>query len=190
MLRRLLLTFSFALFLLSSPLHAAVTLTFYSKELGNSFPHAFVELSGTAGPTQLPVQSTFGFTAKRISPAILAGSVEGEVQPVPEGYKRSSNRHFSILLTDDQYARVIAEVDRWRNLPGKSYNLNKRNCVFFVGDVAKAAGLTVVENPKLMKKPRSFTQSIMAMNPWVTNADPAVAPILAQGTPAPVAVAQ
>lgn len=190
MFRRLLLSFSLALLFVSSPLHAAVTLTFYSKELGNSFPHAFVELSGTTGPQQTPVQSTIGFTAKRISPAILTGSVEGEVQPVSDSYKRNSNRHFSILLTDDQYARVAAEVERWRSIPGKSYNLNKRNCVFFVGDIAKAAGLAVVEDPKLMKKPRSFTQSIMALNPWVTSADPAVPPVVAAISPAPTAPAQ
>ncbi|MBA3676236.1 MAG: hypothetical protein H0W74_02380 [Sphingosinicella sp.] len=190
MFRRLLLSFSLVLIFVSSPLHAAVTLTFYSKELGNSFPHAFIELSGTTGPQQVPVQSTVGFTAKHISPAILTGSVEGEVQPVTDGYKRGSNRHFSILLTDDQYARVAAEVERWRTMPGKSYNLNKRNCVFFVGDVAKAAGLIVVENPKLMKKPRSFTQSIMEMNPWVASADPAAPPMVMAVAPTASATAQ
>jgi hypothetical protein len=182
--RRLIVSIGFALLLVASPLQAAVTLTFYSKELSDSFPHAFVDLSGTIDADRTPVAATFGFTAKHLSPAILMGNVQGVVEPVTDGYKRSSNAHFSIRLTDDQYRAVLATVEKWRTLPGKSYNLNRRNCVFFVGDIARTVGLTVVDDPKLMKKPRSFTQSIAALNPWVSQGNPAIAPVIATATAA------
>lgn len=168
MFRRLSIAFSFVLLLVAAPLQAAVTITFYSKEFGTSFPHAFVHLNGTVGPDAQPIDATYGFTAKRISPAILMGSVEGEVQPVPESYRKSSNAHFSLVLTDEQYGSVMATVQKWRDIPGKSYNLNRRNCVFFVGDIARAIGLNVVDEPKLMKKPRSYTLNIMKLNPQLT----------------------
>ncbi|HEY0625208.1 MAG TPA: hypothetical protein VGD10_00590 [Allosphingosinicella sp.] len=168
MFRRFSVAFSFILFFIAGPLQAAVTLTFYSKELGATFPHAFIALDGTTGPDNALVKATYGFTAKRISPAILMGDVEGILEPVTESYRKASDAHFSIELTDAQYAAVLATVEKWKNMPGKSYSLNKRNCVFFVGDVARAVGLTVVEDPKLMKKPRSFTQSIMKLNPQLS----------------------
>lgn len=165
MFRHLSVAFSLILLFVAVPLQAAVTLTFYSKEFGTSFPHAFIALDGTVGPENLPVNITYGFTATRISPAILLGDVQGEVQSVTASYRSASDAHFSMALTDEQYAAVLATVEKWQNIPGKSYNLNKRNCVFFVGDIARAVGLTVVEDPKLMKKPRSFTESIMRLNP-------------------------
>lgn len=167
MFRRLSVAFSLILLFVAAPLHAAVTLTFYSKEFGTSFPHAFVALDGTIGPENLPVNVTYGFTAKRISPAILMGDVEGIVEGVTPSYRKASDAHFSVVLTDEQYGKVLETVEKWRDIPGKSYNLNKRNCVFFVGDIARAAGLTVVDDPRLMKKPRSYTQNLMRLNPHV-----------------------
>ena len=165
MFRHLSFAFSLILLIVTAPLHAAVTLTFYSKELGSSFPHAFIALDGTVGPDNLPVNVTYGFTAKRISPAILMGDVEGIVEGVTPSYRKASDAHFSVVLTDEQYGKVLETVEKWQNIPGKSYNLNQRNCVFFVADIARAVGLTVVEDPKLMKKPRSFTQYLLSLNP-------------------------
>ena len=55
-------------------------------------------------------------------------------------------------------------MDNRRNSPQPSYDLKKRNCVFFVADVAAALGLKA-ETPKaLMKKPRSYLQSLVAAN--------------------------
>ena len=172
MFRRLSVAFSLILLIVAAPLQAAVTLTFYSKEFGTSFPHAFIALDGTVGPENLPVNITYGFTAKRITPAILFGDVEGEVQSVTPSYRRDSDAHFSMVLTDEQYGAVLETVRKWQSIPGKSYNLNTRNCVFFVGDIARAVGLTVVDDPKLMKKPRSYTESIMRLNPQVLSPVP------------------
>ena len=166
MLRRLL----FLLLLFAGvPAHAAVTLTFYSRDLSdNSFPHAFVLVTGAtdAGPSH-QVDDNYGFTAKTVTPAILMGAVAGEVIAVNAGYIRSSQAHLVMKLTDPQYAAVMATVAKWRALPGRSYDLNHRNCVFFVGDVARALGMTVEDPPALMKKPRSYLQNLVRLNPGV-----------------------
>lgn len=59
----LLLALTFAL-----PAQAAVTITFWSHELGNSFPHAFFSLRGTVDATGQPVDANYGFTARSVSP--------------------------------------------------------------------------------------------------------------------------
>ena len=62
------------------PAFAAVEIGFYSRELGgNNFPHAFIQLRGTVDATGEAVDTSYGFTARAISPAILWGSVSGEV---------------------------------------------------------------------------------------------------------------
>ncbi len=157
-----------ALFLLVAcgipPARAAVTITFWSQELGQSFPHAFFTLAGTpdaGGPT---VSAAYGFTAKAITPALLTGTVGGRIDLPTERYIARSNAHFSVVLTDAQYAKVIALVDEWGPNGNSRYNLNRRNCVHFVAEAARRSGLVVVETKGLMKKPRSFTQSVAAAN--------------------------
>ena len=155
--------------LAGAPAHAAVQISFYSKEFGTSFPHAFIELKGTDDRTGEVVDANYGFTAKTISPAILAGSVKGEVMSVSKSYLANSDRHFSLMLSDAEYDIVKATIDKWRQLPQPSYNLNKQNCVYFVADVAASLGMRA-ETPKaLMKKPRSYTESLVSANQsWLT----------------------
>ena len=57
------------LVLTAAPGWAAVSITFYSKELGSSFPHAFVILQGTPDRGGARIEEDYGFTAKTISPA-------------------------------------------------------------------------------------------------------------------------
>ena len=61
------------------PAQAAVTITFWSHELGNSFPHAFFTLRGVADSGGDPVDANFGFTAKSLTPALLFGPVAGKL---------------------------------------------------------------------------------------------------------------
>ena len=151
---------------LALPAQAAVTITFWSHEFGNSFPHAFVTLRGTPDAGGAPVDANYGFTARSLSPAILFGSVAGEVEPSKPGYIAGSDAQFSVVLTDAQYAQVLALVGAWDERGGNSrYNLNGRNCVHFVKEAARIAGLTDLDRPKLMKKPRSYLLSIGAANP-------------------------
>lgn len=153
-----------ALFLLPTPAAAQVVLSFYSHELGSSFPHAFVVLKGKTEEGRV-VDTNFGFTAKTLTPAILMGSVRGVVETSKPSYIASSDRQFSVQIDDRKYQDVLAVVERWRTRPGKSYNLNKSNCIHFVGEIAKAVGLKVVFEKALIKKPRSFLLSLVSLNP-------------------------
>ena len=66
-----------------TPASAAVEIAFYSREMGgNNFPHAFVTLKGIVDATGEEVDTSLGFTAKTVTPAILFGSVAGEVGPL------------------------------------------------------------------------------------------------------------
>lgn len=143
---------------------AAVEITFYSREWGNTFPHAFVTLQGVDDRTGERIDASYGFTATHISPAILLGSVQGEILSAKPDYIAKSDPHFRFTLTDLEYDSVIATVERWRTLRQPSYNLNRQNCVFFVAHVASSLGM-VAETPQaLMKKPRSYIESLSRTN--------------------------
>ncbi|MEA1014490.1 hypothetical protein [Sphingosinicella sp. LY1275] len=143
---------------------AAVEISFYSREWANTFPHAFITLQGIDDRTGERIDASYGFTATHVSPAILLGSVKGEILSAKPDYIAKSDMHFRFTLSDPEYDSVRATVERWRTLKQPSYNLNRQNCVFFVADVAASLGM-VAETPKaLMKKPRSFTESLTRAN--------------------------
>jgi len=143
---------------------AAVEIGFYSREFGASFPHAFITLKGIDDRTGAKIDTDHGFTATHISPAILLGSVKGEIMASGADYVRKSDPHFTFVLSDAEYDLVLAAVERWRNLKQPSYNLNRQNCVFFVADVAASLGMRA-ETPKaLMKKPRSYLEFLTQAN--------------------------
>jgi hypothetical protein len=145
-----------------------VQLTFYSHEFGSNFPHAFILLEGVDERTGARIDANYGFTATAISPAILLGRVKGEVfsrDSVKDArYIADSDKHFSFTLTDAEYDKVMASVQKWRDLKQPSYDLDRQNCVHFVADVAATLGMAV-ETPKaLMKKPRSYTEFLTRSN--------------------------
>ncbi len=164
--KQLRLTFWAALAALVCPAQAlaAVEITFLSKELGSSFPHAYVAVTGSPDRGGAPVDANYGFTATHVSPAILMGSVNGEIISVDPGYMSRSDRHFTISLSDEEYDRVMATVEQWRGMKQPSYNLNRQNCVFFVAHVAAALGMKADTPPALMKKPRSYLEMITRAN--------------------------
>lgn len=144
---------------------AAVEISFYSRELGgNNFPHAFITLKGQPDSGGPSIDSSFGFTVKTLSPAVLMGSVGGMLINEPPSYVAKSDRQFSFMLTDQQYNAVVAKLEEWRAKPQPSYSLNNANCVHFVAQVAQAAGLKVEFRKDLMKKPRSFLLAVKAAN--------------------------
>jgi len=164
--RRLALAFTLCLAIIASPAFAAVEIAFYSRELGgNNFPHAFIVLKGTVDATGEQVDTSLGFTAHSVTPALLFGSVQGEVVVEGEREIARSDRQFALTLTDAQYRTVLGVVEEWRNRPQPSYNLNRRNCVHFVAAIAQALGLRVDNAERLMKKPRSFLQLVRSENP-------------------------
>jgi hypothetical protein len=146
------------------PASAAVSITFYSKELGASFPHAFVVLEGNLDRGGPRIEEDYGFTAKTISPAILWGKVAGEViTDHSVSYVKGSDRHFTVTLSDSEYDRAMATVARWRAARQPSYDLDKHNCVHFVAEIAASIGLTP-DTSRLMKKPRSFLEALTQSN--------------------------
>jgi hypothetical protein len=150
---------------LPAPANAEVVATFYSRDFGDYFPHAFVQLTGTVDSTGEKVDTNYGFTAVNVSPAILTGSVKGMVETKDAKYVSGSNPHFAIRLSDTEYAKFMAFVDKWKNLPGKSYSLNKRNCVHFAMEAAVLLGLNVNRESKFFKKPKSFILETLKLNP-------------------------
>ena len=145
--------------------HAEVTATFYSHDFGDHFPHALVKLKGTVDSTGEVVDANYGFTAVNTTPAILWGPVKGMIESKDAKYIADSNPHFTLTLFDADYARLIALVEEWRNIPGKSYSLNKRNCVHFVMETAALLNLQVNRTSKFFKKPKSFLVEVMGLNP-------------------------
>lgn len=159
---------------LQVPAFAAVEIAFYSRELGgNNFPHAFVRLQGTVDSTGEQVDASYGFTAKAVTPALLFGSVAGEVVVERPQQIERSDRQFVLVLSDDQYRTVLRVIDEWRNRAQPSYNLNRRNCIHFVAELAEVVGLRVEYPDRLMKRPRSFLQHVRSLNPQLATADQA-----------------
>jgi hypothetical protein len=149
--------------------HAAVEITFYAREFGSQFPHGFVTLAGTPDRGGDRIDTNYGFTATHVTPAILFGSVRGVVEAVGAGYMRGSEAHFAIDLTDEEYDRVVATVERYRALGQPSYSLNRRNCVHFIADVAAALGMRAELPRNLTRRPRSFIELLIRENrDWLT----------------------
>ncbi|HEV7232891.1 MAG TPA: hypothetical protein VGN36_01500, partial [Sphingorhabdus sp.] len=103
--------------------------------------------------------------AVNTTPAILWGPVKGMIETKNAKYVADSNPHFTLTLTDAQYAQFMALVEQWRTIPGKSYVLNSRNCVHFVMEAAALLGLKVNRQSKYFKKPKTFTLELMKLNP-------------------------
>lgn len=167
MARFLSLVMGLLLTLVASQAHAEVTATFYSHDFGDHFPHALVKLEGTVDATGETVDTNYGFTAVNTTPAILLGPVKGMIESKDAKYMSKSNAHFTLSLSDDDYARLIALVEKWRTMPGKSYSLNRQNCVHFAMEAAALLRLNVNRQSKFFKKPKSFLLEVMQLNPWL-----------------------
>ena len=152
---------------LTNPARAEVVVSFYSHDFGDRFPHAFIVLNGKLDATGEVVEANYGFTATSVSPAILLGSVKGEVQTSEPDYIAKSDRQFDVTIDDATYVRLMAKVAEWRDREQPSYSLSKRNCVHFVMELAEVIGLQVNRKSKLFKKPRSFLIEVKGLNPGV-----------------------
>jgi hypothetical protein len=168
MFTRGLLAIAFAM-LCASGAHAAVTIAFYAHHLGSKglwveFPHAYVTLNGTTEVGALAVKGNFGFTPPVVGPDVLFGWVYGVVIGADDEYVAKDTASFSMPLTDKQYATVLAVAERWRNYPQPSYEIDKRNCVLFVKDVAASLGLAVSDDTKFVRDPAAFMADLKARN--------------------------
>jgi hypothetical protein len=152
------------LLFIAQPASAAVEITFYSREFGSQFPHGFVTLVGTPDRGGDRIDVNYGFTATHVTPAILFGSVRGKLDSAGDEYIGNSDAHFAVTLSDPEYDSVMATIERYRALRQPSYNLNRRNCVHFLADVAVAIGMTAATPRRLMRRPGAFTESLIRAN--------------------------
>ncbi len=167
MTRAIVVLFSLLAMLWSVPAAADVKVHFHSYDgswLGGRYPHAFVVFEGTLKNGKR-VSENHGFTAKTISRDILKGPVKHDVVSETAKYIKKSNRHFTITVTDAKYRAMKAEIVRWKNAPGKYYDLEKRNCIHFVGKMGQMVGLSVNFPQKMMRKPRKWLNHVTGLNP-------------------------
>jgi hypothetical protein len=167
------LLFTLLLLGLVAPAQAAVTLTFYSRDMhvglfNVQFPHGFVVLSGVTD-AGVPVDANYGFTATDVTPAIMFGPVDGEIIGAKPSYIADARPHFSLPISDDQYQAVMALMAAWRDAPQPSYDLNGHNCMTFVKATAVAVGLEVSDAPRFMGEPSDFLDDVAARNPATSN---------------------
>jgi len=154
--------------LLPLPAAAQVLLSFHSfngSMFGGRFPHTFIVLKGTLDSTGEKVSENYGYSAKSVGPEVLAGPVKHQIYVEKAKYVASTNRHFSVPISDQTYRRIVAEVAAWRDAPGNGYRLDRHNCIHFVGRMAELAGLTVDFPKALIRKPRAWLNHIAMLNP-------------------------
>jgi hypothetical protein len=169
-MRRLAVRLLLALLVTVLPLPAAahVLLSFHSfngSMFGGRFPHTFIVLEGTLDGTGQQVNENYGYTARTVSPAVLSGPVRHAIMVEKAKYIVSTNRHFSVPISDETYHRIEAEVAAWRDAPGKAYELDHHNCIHFVGRMAELAGLRVDYPQALIRKPKAWLNHIAVLNP-------------------------
>ncbi|MFV0643559.1 MAG: hypothetical protein ACK5NN_03530 [Sphingomonadaceae bacterium] len=154
--------------LIAVPASAQVILSFQSfngSMFGGRYPHTFIVLEGTLESTGQKIDENYGFSARSASPAVLAGPVRHMILVEEPEWIPKTNRHFSVPISDAQYYEIVAEVTRWRDAPGKYYDLNKRNCIHFVGRMGELVGLKVDYPKKMLRKPRAWLNHIATLNP-------------------------
>lgn len=152
----------------SGPALAEVQIHFHSfngSVLWGRYPHAFIVLEGTLEESGKAVNENYGFSARRVTPAILSGPVEHMVLAESEKNIRKTNRHFTMTLSDREYEKVVALVASWQNAPGKFYDLENRNCIHFVGEIARLLGLKVDYPGDMLRRPKAWLNHITALNP-------------------------
>lgn len=152
----------------SGPALADVQIHFHSVNgsvLFGRYPHTFVVLDGELEATGEVINENYGFSARKVTPAILSGPVEHMVLAEKPKFIQKTNRHFTITITDDEYRAIIREVNAWQNAPGKYYNLESRNCIHFVGKMAEILGLTVEVPEDMLRRPKRWLNHIVELNP-------------------------
>jgi hypothetical protein len=96
---------------------------------------------------------------------VLMGPTDHIVMTEKPKYIRTTNRHFTLTVSDATYRLMKAEVLAWRDAPGKYYDLDTRNCIHFVGTIAQIAGLKVTYPNDMLRKPKQWLNHITALNP-------------------------
>lgn len=160
-----------ALALIAAPAWAAVTLTFYAhpgaRIRGGDllFPHAYVHASGSLDDTGDVVDWAAGFTAKYPGPHLLLATGPGIVATPENRYMGEGKPYLRLTVSDAVYRAVRARADWWSGRDGSLYDLRRRNCISFIADLARVAGLQTAAEPSM--KPGTFLEATAALNPAV-----------------------
>jgi hypothetical protein len=168
MLRRAILA-GLLLAMAAVPAMAEVTLTFYAhpgaRVRGGEllFPHAYVHASGSLDDTGDPVDWAAGFTAKHPGPHLLLARGAGVVATPEARYVGEGRAYLRLKVTDAVYRQVRARADWWHGPDGSVYDLRRRNCISFIADLARVAGLRTAREPSM--KPGTFLEATAALNP-------------------------
>ncbi len=171
MIRRLLhsLIAALLLTLAAGPAWAEVTLTFYAhpgaRIRGGEllFPHAFVHAIGTLDDTGEAVDWAAGFTARNPGPQLLFARGTGVVLEPDPRYVGEGRPYLTLTVADEVYRALRERADWWNGREGSVYELRRRNCITFVADLARLAGLRTAEEPSM--KPGAFLEATAALNP-------------------------
>lgn len=177
-----------ALALIAAPAWAAVTLTFYAhpgaRVRGGDllFPHAYVHASGSLDDTGDAVDWAAGFTARYPGPHLLLATGPGVVATPEARYVGEGKPYLRMTVSDAVYRAVRARSDWWNGPEGSLYDLWRRNCISFIADLARVAGLQTAKEPSM--KPGTFLEATAALNPAAAWRETPV--VAASAGPAPI----
>jgi hypothetical protein len=163
--------------LFAGPAWAEVTLTFYAhpgarvRDGNLLFPHAFVQATGTLAGTGETVDWAAGFTARNPGPHLLFMRGTGVVELPNPRYVGDGKPYLTLVVSDADYRAVRARADWWNSPEGSVYDLQRRNCITFIADLARLAGLQTADEPSL--KPGTFLEATAALNPHAAWKGPA-----------------
>lgn len=152
---------------LATPAQADVAVSFHSfngSVLWGRYPHTFVMFEGTLDDgTQ--VDQNYGFSARNSAQAISSGPAEHMIITETDQTIASTNRHFTVTVSDSQYRRLIATVLAWRDYPGDYYDLDENNCIHFVAALARGVGLEADVPEEYLRRPKAWLNYITRKNP-------------------------
>ncbi|MEW4449222.1 hypothetical protein [Qipengyuania sp. JC766] len=146
---------------------AEVTVHFHSfngSVLWGRYPHTFVVLEGTL-EDGTRIDENYGFSALKSNTDALRGPVKQTILIEKPKTIRSTNRHFSVEVSDAKYRQIRDTMVAWRDAPGPYYDLDKRNCIHFVGTIAKIVGLKVTYPSNMLRRPKKWLNHITSLNP-------------------------
>ena len=155
--------------LIAGPALAEVVLTFYAHPGARVrdgyllFPHAYVHATGSLDDTGDPVDWAAGFTARSPGPQLLFTRGVGVVDYPDARYIGEGKPYLRLTVSDAAYRAVRARSDWWASPEGSVYDLRRRNCISFVADLARVAGLQTAAEPSM--KPGTFLEATAALNP-------------------------
>lgn len=158
-----------ALALVAGPALAQVVLTFYAhpgarvRDGNLLFPHAFVHATGSLEDTGDAVDWSAGFTARNPGPQLLFARGVGVVENPNPRYVDEGKPYLRLTVSDAAYRAVRARSDWWASPEGWVYDLRRRNCITFIADLARVAGLQTADEPSM--KPGTFLEATAALNP-------------------------